>query len=279
MLERLITIAVLAGALLTSGLAAPPPPPAPKTTEAGHGPTIVLIHGLGGTRTMWLPTARKLLPTHHVVLVELPGHGQSPMPEPFSLPAAAELLDRTLAKQKPESTIVVGQGVGGVLAVLAASAHPDRVRGVIVIDSAIRFEQAVDEQQKKFFLQFIDQNYDTFLRQMAARAGRDSAQGAKILAMASRVPPATMKLYYRELAGVDASKPLENLKRPLLFLGTQKRWPASKSWGTVARELGYERAPSITARRLGACGTLIATEQPDSLAMLIRSFSARAIAK
>src|SRR5260221_5110486 len=55
-----------------------------KTTELGHGPTIVFLHGLGGGRLQWMPVARKLLATNRVVLVDLPGHGDSTMPDPFS---------------------------------------------------------------------------------------------------------------------------------------------------------------------------------------------------
>ena len=55
---------LLAFALLLS--VAPPgaaaPPVAPKTLELGKGPTIVLVHDLGGNRSVWMPTVRKLRP-------------------------------------------------------------------------------------------------------------------------------------------------------------------------------------------------------------------------
>src|SRR5262245_38903923 len=54
--------AVLAGcaAVATYALASTQPVPL-KTTEFGRGPTIVLLHGMGSARTIWLPTAKKLL--------------------------------------------------------------------------------------------------------------------------------------------------------------------------------------------------------------------------
>ena len=114
---------------------------------------------------------------------------------------------------------------------------------------------------------------------MYTRQGRDSTQGVTIHAMAAQVPPASMKAYYRELISLDASKALKNLKSPLMFVGTEKRWPAEKDWPAIARELGYADAAGITSHRLGSCGTLVASEQPDSLADLIRGFTTTVLAK
>src|SRR5262245_42677407 len=104
-------------ALLASApLAADTPARALSVTELGKGPAIVLIPGLGSQRMQWMPTARKLLSNYHVVMVDLPGHGDSPMPDPFSFEAAAAQLDGVLAKQNPDSTIVVAHGAGGLIA-------------------------------------------------------------------------------------------------------------------------------------------------------------------
>src|SRR5437763_16552973 len=76
-----------------------------KTTDLGHGPTIVFVHGLGATRNDWLPTARRLVGRYHLVLVDLPGHGDSPPPEPLPFTTGGQALDGALARQNPERTI------------------------------------------------------------------------------------------------------------------------------------------------------------------------------
>src|SRR5689334_24939752 len=82
-------------------------PVALKTTELGHGPTVVFVPGLGSSRTDWLPTARKLLGRYRIVLVDLPGNGDSPLPDPFSFRSVGDALDAVLARLDPDSTIVV----------------------------------------------------------------------------------------------------------------------------------------------------------------------------
>jgi pimeloyl-ACP methyl ester carboxylesterase len=118
-----------------------------KTTELGHGPTIVFVHGLGASRNDWMPTARKLLARYRVVLVDLPGHGDSALPEPFSFAAVGEALDGVLARQNPDSTIVVGHQFGGRAALAALAAHPGRARGLVLLDVPLGIPVQVDDQQ------------------------------------------------------------------------------------------------------------------------------------
>ena len=65
--------------------------PTLRTTDLGRGVTYVIVPSMGNSRMQWMPTARKLIGQNRVVLVDLPGHGDSPMPDPFSLDAAAEM--------------------------------------------------------------------------------------------------------------------------------------------------------------------------------------------
>jgi pimeloyl-ACP methyl ester carboxylesterase len=44
----------------------------------GQGPTIVLVHGLGGAHTNWLAVGAELAERGHVVALDLPGFGRSP---------------------------------------------------------------------------------------------------------------------------------------------------------------------------------------------------------
>ncbi len=250
-----------------------------KTTEFGSGPAIVLVHGLGSGRMSWMPTARKLIVGHHVVMVDLPGHGDSPLPDPFSLEASAEALDQIVTKQNADSVVVVGQGVGGLLALMAASAHPTHQRGLVLIDVALKSPIAIDDQQKKEFADYMDQSYDAFLTMTYGRMGRDSAQSVIIHAMAAQVPPNTMKAYFRALLSVDGTHALKDLKTPMLPVFTERILKTDKDWPAAGLQLGWENAASITPRRIAGAGMLIATEQPDTLAILVSDFAKRALSK
>src|SRR5918998_2103797 len=51
-----------------------------STMQAGAGPPVVLLHGLGATKASFLPTVAALAPAHRVVAVDLPGFGDSDKP-------------------------------------------------------------------------------------------------------------------------------------------------------------------------------------------------------
>ena len=249
-----------------------------KTTEFGRGPTIVLLHSLASGRMVWMPTAKKLLAGHRVVMVDLPGHGESALPEPFSLEACAEALDQVLAKQKPESTIVVAHGMSALVALTGVQAHPDRIRGLIVIDGATKSSVPIPEQQQQFFLRMLDSNYDGFLKQMMTSQARDSVQANELYSQAQGVPAVSVKAYIKAAFNADASGALKKMKPAFLFVGSGRRWPESKDWPTLAKEMGYDDPAAIHSRRLAQGGALIMKEQPDSLAAVIGEFTAQTLA-
>ena len=272
--------ALLAFVLLLSS--APPgaaaPPVAPKTLELGKGPTIVLVHDLGGSRTIWMPTVRKLIGKHRVVIVDLPGHGESPSPDPFTFEAAAEALDLVLAKQNPDSTVLVGKGFGGMLALLDLKAHPGRVRGLVVIETPLKSSLKIDDQEIKYFLRQLDSDYDQILKMIFSRAGKDSMQGVTIHAMAAQTPPQTIKSYIGASLTGDATSALKSLQVPFLFVATDRLLKGGKTPGTALRELGYEDTTSVPMRRIADAGYMVMQDQPDTLAAVIADFTARALA-
>jgi pimeloyl-ACP methyl ester carboxylesterase len=272
--------ATVAAALFVVLLAVADPvaPVVLKTTEFGRGSTVVLLHALGAGRMVWMPTAKKLLIGHHVVMVDLPGHGDSALPDPFSLEACAEALDQVLAKQKPDSTVLVAHGFGGLIALQEVKSHPDRVKGLVVIDGATRSTLKIPEQQQQYFFQMLDTRYDDVLKMMMMRQGRDTTQGLEIYAQAQQVPPATIKAYLRAAMNVDASGALKDMKPAFLFVGSARLWPDTTAWATVAKQLGYDEAGPIAARRIKDSAALIMKDQPDTLAAVIDEFAARAIA-
>jgi pimeloyl-ACP methyl ester carboxylesterase len=250
---------------------------APKFTELGHGPTIVFVHGLGGSRNDWLPTARKLLGQYRVVLVDLPGHGDSPLPDPFSIAAVGEALDGVLAKQNPDSTIVIGHQFGGRAVIAALAAHPGHARGVVLLDVPVGIPLQIDDQQKKQFLDFMDNSYETVAKMMFSKLGRDTTQSAAIYAMFTQASPATVKAFVREGFYTDGNKDVKALKVPVQRVATSRVWKPDMTSGAVLKALGWEDTTAALIR-LPDSGYWAMKDQPDSLAAIIRQFAAASFA-
>ena len=48
-----------------------------RVIEAGAGPAVLLLHGVGLRAEAWEPQIAALSPTHRVIAADLPGHGES----------------------------------------------------------------------------------------------------------------------------------------------------------------------------------------------------------
>jgi len=161
---------------------------------------------------------------------------------------------------------------------MVASKNPASMKGVVVIDGWTKNPQPVPDQMQQYFLQMLDTNYDAFLKQMFMMQGRDSTEGRALHAYAVQVPPANIKAYLRQFLNADVSGTLKGLKPKLLYIGTEKHWPADKKWEDLRTTRGYADAVGMESRRLGNTGPLVASQQPDTLASVLDDFAARSIA-
>ena len=273
--RRFVILAV--ASLLAATAHAQPPAGGPKSTELGRGPAIVFVHGLGASRSDWMPTARKLIGRHRIVLVDLPGHGETPLPDPFSFTAVGEALDQVLARLNPDSTIVVAHQMGGRAVLAGLAAHPGRVKGVLLIDVPVGIPAQIDDQQKKQFLEFMDRSYEAVSKMMFSNLGRDTTQSAAIYTMFAQTQPATVKAFVREGFFSDGNKDARALKVPMQMLATSRLWKADQSAGAVLKLLGWEDT-TMVLRRVPESGYWVMKDQPDTLAVWIGQFAAARMA-
>jgi len=270
----LILLPALAALALVIALALRPHTPVspPQRFAMGRGPTIVLLHGPGGSIQDWLPTARLLARRHRVVLVELPGHGLSPLPEPVTLERAAEALDATLAAESKEPVVLVGHALGGMVATMEALQHPERVRSLVLVETALRPQINGDEAGRVY--RALDDDYSGTLRRIYTAYGRDSAQGAKLYANADKVGMSTLKPWLQLELFADVSLRMRHLKAPLLALFSEHMWAADRTWEQAAKPLGYAGTPNAKSVRVDGCGHFPMLDHPDQLSRLIGSFAA-----
>ena len=108
--------------------------------EAGEGEAVLLLHGLGGSRTAWRPQLEGLTARHRVVAWDLPGYGASaPLDGPLTFSALADAVVRLLDALATDRAHVVGLSMGGMIAQHTALHHPDRVRSLALLSTSPAF--------------------------------------------------------------------------------------------------------------------------------------------
>jgi pimeloyl-ACP methyl ester carboxylesterase len=105
--------------------------------EMGQGPPVVLIHGLSGCWQNWLENIPHLARRHRVIAVDLPGFGESELPnEEISIPGYGRFVDAFLGAVGIERAPLVGNSMGGFIAAEATIAHPSRVEKLVLVSAA-----------------------------------------------------------------------------------------------------------------------------------------------
>ena len=96
--------------------------------EAGSGPVVVLLHGLGGNGLSWAFTAPALSQKYRVIVPDQLGHGRSDKPFiNYRIATYVDFLDKFLDELKVERASLVGNSMGGWIAAAYALQHPARV--------------------------------------------------------------------------------------------------------------------------------------------------------
>ncbi|MEO0325451.1 MAG: alpha/beta fold hydrolase, partial [Myxococcota bacterium] len=87
--------------------------------DAGTGAPLVLLHGLGASALSWAPIFRGLALDRRVIVVDLPGHGESaPFPDGFTLAGAGRAVAGLLEALGARDAVWVGHSMGGQIALV-----------------------------------------------------------------------------------------------------------------------------------------------------------------
>jgi pimeloyl-ACP methyl ester carboxylesterase len=104
--------------------------------DGGDGPGLILLHGPFANAAHWLRVIPGVVSSHRVLVPDLPGHGASEARGgPLDAGRVLSWLDELVEQTCPSPPVVVGHAVGGAIAARFASEHPDRLAGLVLVDS------------------------------------------------------------------------------------------------------------------------------------------------
>lgn len=104
--------------------------------DIGSGPTLVLVHGLGGDADQWAFCFEALAAEHRVVALELLGFGRSDKPNiSYRIAGFVEVLDAFLQALGISHASLLGHSLGGWIAAVFALRFPDRIDKLVLNDA------------------------------------------------------------------------------------------------------------------------------------------------
>jgi pimeloyl-ACP methyl ester carboxylesterase len=97
-----------------------------------------MVHGLGGSALNWMAVGPTLAEHYHAIAIDLAGFGQTPLHYRSATVAAnAELVSEFIDKVIGEPVILVGNSMGGHIAIIESADHPRQVTECILVDPAV----------------------------------------------------------------------------------------------------------------------------------------------
>ena len=105
--------------------------------EAGSGPAVILLHGLGGDASNWAANIAPLSKSYRVLVPDQIGFGKSDKPLiNYRVATLVDFLDGFMKELGVNRASLVGNSLGGWTAAAFARAHPDKVDRLVLVDAA-----------------------------------------------------------------------------------------------------------------------------------------------
>ncbi|MDQ0744932.1 pimeloyl-ACP methyl ester carboxylesterase [Clavibacter sp. B3I6] len=256
----------------------------------GSGDPVLLLHGIGRSLEDWDEQHERLSAHHELHSLDLPGFGWSdPVDGPATLVSLADALPGYLDAAGVRGPVaVVGNSLGGAVAMTLAVRHPDRVRALVLADSAgfgrevtVGLRLLAFDPLATLLLRPTPGNSRRSTRSVfhdAALTTPERVRHAQALS-ARPVHAVTMLEVARDLGTVRGVS--SGWRRPLVDAVRASGLPVLAVWGdrdrilppahlrAVARELPHARLELISR-----CGHMPQIERPDVFAGLVRRFLA-----
>ena len=253
-----------------------------RYVRRGHGPAVILLHGLASSMYTWADVIPALAKDHDVVAVDLPGFGGSDIPDDLSPSVYPDTVLALMDRLGISRASLIGNSLGGAVAVVLAARHPERVRRLVLIDSA-GFN--LDPSRRPLILRVLGFGpVAAALDALPVRRRVVTAALRQVFYDRAHVTPEKVEEYLAPLARPGATEAIRSLlARQAAFglpaLVREVRVPTLIVWGRNDRWIpaadADRFASAIPAARkvvLEECGHVPQEERPAELVHLLEEF-------
>jgi len=133
--------------------------------DIGEGTPCLLLHGFCGSSAYWDELIPLLAPQFRLIVPDLPGHGQSSVPEqPYPIEAYADDLNQLLRQLQIDQAVWFGHSMGGYITLAAAERHASDLIAFGLIHSTANPDDEKGKQNRDKSMQTIEQDgIETFI--------------------------------------------------------------------------------------------------------------------
>lgn len=244
-------------------------------------PTLVLLHGFAGSLRWWSAATPILAKRFRVIRIDLPGHGGSEKHSgDYATVALARQVARALDRLGVKRCVVVGQSMGGLVAILLADIRPGLVARLVLVDAPLEHRfQHVTFLGKLLFLPVIG----PVMRAITTDGALRSA--VRVLFASGFEPPdefvreskcMTWRSFKQSDDGQDRfllGSPTPAERVAALGIPIRVLWGSNDSLWPIGAARGYRSIPDVEVITIPGSGHTPMVEKPERTAELIAEFA------
>jgi pimeloyl-ACP methyl ester carboxylesterase len=223
--------------------------------------TILILHGWGRTSADWRESAQKLSEKQKVIILDLPGFGNSTIPgnETWGIFEYAEAIEKFVRKLNLKNLILMGHSFGGEISLTIAAKNPAYLKNLILVDSA-----GVDQA-----------NLLTKIKIKAFRLGKMLPLPKNLyenlvrrFGSATYAAAGKLRSSFKKIENQDISNLIPSIKIPTLIIWGEKDRVLLVSWGQKIRKL----ITNSTLRIVWGAGHHPHLEKPEKFLEIVNEF-------
>jgi pimeloyl-ACP methyl ester carboxylesterase len=228
-------------------------------------PALVLVHGWSCDRSYWKAQVDEFAKTYQVVSVDIGGHGGSGLErEDWTMQAFGADVAAVVTKLNPSKVVLVGHSMGGGVILEAARLLPDRVIGLVGVDTYKKFGTGYSPEQiaeitAPFKADFAA-TVDGFVRNMFLEE-TDSALVNRVASDMSAAPPKVALSAMENYFGTDVQAILTEVRIPIRAI--------SSDMSPTDLVTNQEHAASFELKLMTGVGHFLPQEDPATFNRLL----------
>ena len=248
--------------------------------STGKGPDFMLLHGWAMHSGIWDSIRDQLCKQFRLHVVDLPGHGLSPVCEQITMNHLVEALINMM----PERCIVGGWSLGGQIAIELALYEPKLIQQLVLISTTPCFAKrddwkwGMDPRLLQMLMENLKQNYTAAIKRFLTLQMRGDRNAIAILPQLQKrifqcaePDPVALQAGLQILLDNDLRDRLQAVKQPVLLLHGENDviiHPTAARWM-------YKRLPQSQLLIFSDCGHAPFLSYPDQFISCLNDFCIR----
>lgn len=200
---------------------------------SGHGePALVFVHGWCCDTRYWKKQVPLFSKSHRVITIDLAGHGHSGSSRTrYTVQAFGEDVKAVTEAVGEKQVILIGHSMGGSVIAAAAALMPNRVIGLIGVDTLENIEHPLTPEEKRMMTSPLEKDFQSGCRQFVSQMMTDTTDPelhewilADMSAAPHRVAMSALNEYINRYVTGEAATAFKDLPIPIVTVNGDL-WP------------------------------------------------------